>query len=95
MSFNKGVRQTHRWLSIIFTLTVIANFATMLGPFLSSNFTVDLAQTDRKLFQQVDACFDSLCSESKLLDETNSTTTTTSQRTPCLSTATLGSTLAE
>ncbi|HAC57487.1 MAG: hypothetical protein CMI62_14135 [Parvibaculum sp.] len=29
MSFNKGVRQTHRWLSIIFTLTVIANFATM------------------------------------------------------------------
>lgn len=29
MTFNKGVRQTHRWLSIIFTLAVIANFATM------------------------------------------------------------------
>ncbi|WP_421862265.1 hypothetical protein [Parvibaculum sp.] len=29
MTFNKGVRQTHRWLSIVFTLTVIANFATM------------------------------------------------------------------
>jgi membrane protein CcdC involved in cytochrome C biogenesis len=24
------VRQTHRWLSIIFTLTVIANFAVMV-----------------------------------------------------------------
>jgi hypothetical protein len=29
VTFNKGVRQTHRWLSIVFTLTVIANFATM------------------------------------------------------------------
>ena len=27
MSF--WIRQTHRWLSIIFTLTVIANFAVM------------------------------------------------------------------
>jgi hypothetical protein len=26
---NKWVRQTHRWLSIAFTLTVIANFAVM------------------------------------------------------------------
>jgi hypothetical protein len=26
---NKSIRQVHRWLSIIFTLTVIANFATM------------------------------------------------------------------
>lgn len=27
------VRQTHRWLSILFTLTVVANFATMaFGP---------------------------------------------------------------
>lgn len=24
---NKGMRQTHRWLSMAFTLTVIANFA--------------------------------------------------------------------
>ena len=23
------IRQTHRWLSILFTLTVVANFATM------------------------------------------------------------------
>jgi hypothetical protein len=23
---SKGIRQTHRWLSIVFTLTVIANF---------------------------------------------------------------------
>mgnify|MGYP001276816278 CR=1 FL=1 len=26
---NLWIRQTHRWLSIIFTLTVIANFAAM------------------------------------------------------------------
>lgn len=29
MNWNAGVRQAHRWLSIIFTLTVIANFAAM------------------------------------------------------------------
>ncbi|MER9604028.1 hypothetical protein [Mesorhizobium sp. M0239] len=29
MDWNMWVRQIHRWLSIIFTLTVIANFATM------------------------------------------------------------------
>ena len=33
VSSNKWVRQTHRWLSIVFTLTVIANFAAMAkGP---------------------------------------------------------------
>jgi hypothetical protein len=33
MSWNHTIRQTHRWLSIIFTATVIANFAAMaLGP---------------------------------------------------------------
>ena len=26
MSLNKATRQTHRWLGIVFTLTVIANF---------------------------------------------------------------------
>ena len=26
---NKWIRQTHRWLSIVFTLTVIANFVAM------------------------------------------------------------------
>lgn len=26
---SKWIRKTHRWLSIIFTLTVVANFATM------------------------------------------------------------------
>ncbi len=26
MNWNKWVRQVHRWLSIVFTLTVIANF---------------------------------------------------------------------
>ena len=26
---SKGIRQTHRWLSIIFTATVIANFVAM------------------------------------------------------------------
>lgn len=26
MNWSKSVRQSHRWLSIIFTLTVIANF---------------------------------------------------------------------
>ena len=29
MNWSKWIRQTHRWLAIIFTLTVIANFATM------------------------------------------------------------------
>jgi len=29
LNWNMWVRQTHRWLSIIFTLTVIANFITM------------------------------------------------------------------
>lgn len=29
MTWNTGIRQTHRWLSIVFTLAVIANFATM------------------------------------------------------------------
>ena len=33
MKGNAWVRQTHRWLSIAFTLTVIANFAAMTqGP---------------------------------------------------------------
>jgi hypothetical protein len=33
MSWNHWVRQTHRWLSVVFTLTVIANFAAMAaGP---------------------------------------------------------------
>ena len=29
MNWNKWVRQIHRWLSIAFTLTVIANFIAM------------------------------------------------------------------
>ena len=29
MSWNHSIRQTHRWLSIIFTLTVIANFIAL------------------------------------------------------------------
>ena len=29
MNWNKWIRQGHRWLSIIFTLTVIANFVAM------------------------------------------------------------------
>ena len=29
MNWNHLVRQTHRWLSIAFTVTVIANFVTM------------------------------------------------------------------
>jgi hypothetical protein len=33
MSFNEWVRQIHRWLAIVFTLTVIANLAAMTqGP---------------------------------------------------------------
>ncbi len=31
MNFNRLVRQTHRWLSIIFTLTVIANFVVIFS----------------------------------------------------------------
>jgi hypothetical protein len=27
MTLSNGIRQTHRWLSIVFTLTVVANFA--------------------------------------------------------------------
>lgn len=29
MNWNTWVRQTHRWISIVFTLTVVANFAAM------------------------------------------------------------------
>ena len=29
MRFSLLIRQSHRWLSIVFTVTVIANFATM------------------------------------------------------------------
>ena len=29
MNWSKWIRQIHRWLSIVFTLTVIANFAAM------------------------------------------------------------------
>ncbi len=29
MKVNKAIRQGHRWLSIVFTLCVIANFAAM------------------------------------------------------------------
>lgn len=29
MNWSKWIRQTHRWLSVAFTLTVIANFAAM------------------------------------------------------------------
>ncbi|RAZ92099.1 hypothetical protein DPM33_06565 [Mesorhizobium hawassense] len=29
MNLSKWIRQAHRWLSMIFTLTVIANFVTM------------------------------------------------------------------
>jgi hypothetical protein len=29
MKWNKGIRQFHRWMSMIFTATVIANFAAM------------------------------------------------------------------
>jgi hypothetical protein len=33
MNWNIWIRQAHRWLSIIFTLTVVANFAAMTqGP---------------------------------------------------------------
>ena len=33
MSANHLIRQTHRWLSIVFTVTVIANFVAMTqGP---------------------------------------------------------------
>lgn len=30
-SFNHWIRQSHRWLSIVFTLTVIANFVARAG----------------------------------------------------------------
>ncbi len=29
MNWSKSIRQTHRWLSIVFTVTVIANFGAM------------------------------------------------------------------
>ena len=33
MNWNQRIRQTHRWLSIVFTLTVIANFVALTqGP---------------------------------------------------------------
>jgi len=30
MNWNAGIRQTHRWLSIAFTLTVIANIVLLV-----------------------------------------------------------------
>lgn len=33
MNWNQRIRQTHRWISIVFTLTVIANFVALTqGP---------------------------------------------------------------
>ncbi len=29
MNLNKSVRQTHRWISVAFTVTVVANFVAM------------------------------------------------------------------
>lgn len=29
MNWSKGIRQLHRWVAIIFTLTVVANFVTI------------------------------------------------------------------
>jgi hypothetical protein len=29
LNFSKWIRQIHRWLAIVFTVTVIANFVTM------------------------------------------------------------------
>ena len=31
MSWNKWIRQAHRWLAIAFTLTVIADFLSLIG----------------------------------------------------------------
>lgn len=31
MNLNAWIRQIHRWMSIVFTLTVIANFVAMSG----------------------------------------------------------------
>ena len=31
MKWNEWIRQTHRWLSIAFTVTVIANFIALTG----------------------------------------------------------------
>ena len=30
MNWSAGIRQFHRWISVIFTLTVVANFAAMM-----------------------------------------------------------------
>lgn len=29
MNWSRGIRQTHRWIAIVFTLTVIANFVAI------------------------------------------------------------------
>ena len=29
MNWNKGIRQFHRWVAIVFTLTVVANFVAL------------------------------------------------------------------
>ena len=31
MNWNKLIRQAHRWLSVVFTVTVIANFVVLAG----------------------------------------------------------------
>lgn len=35
LKWNRGVRQTHRWLSIVFTVAVIANIALNVLPLAS------------------------------------------------------------
>ena len=42
MNWNKWLRQSHRWLSVIFTLFVVANIVVNVVPLLSAELTLGL-----------------------------------------------------
>ncbi len=42
MNWNKWIRQTHRWLSVIFTLFVVVNIVVNVVPLLGPELTLGL-----------------------------------------------------
>ena len=40
MSWNKWLRQSHRWLSVVFTVLVLVNIVVNVAPVVQKEFTV-------------------------------------------------------
>jgi len=40
MSWNKWLRQSHRWLSVVFTVLVLVNIVVNVAPLVQKEFTV-------------------------------------------------------